>query len=266
MFSKKLFFSLSLTVAFTLSGCNSGLFNKVNLFSIEDDIALGKKVSQQIESDSKQFPILAERGNEEAYRYIRGITSKILNTGKVQNKDKFAWQVKIIDDPETLNAFATPGGYIYVYTGLIKFLDTEDQLAGVMGHEIAHAALRHSTRQMTQAYGIQTLLSVITGKADPGMMEQIALSLVSLKFGRGHETESDEYSVQYLCNSGYDAAGAAGFFKKIAGQSGGTPEFLSTHPDPGNRVVNIEGKAAGMSCSASNTTNTRHNRVKSLLR
>jgi len=71
-----------------------------------------------------------------------------------KHKDDFAWQVKIIDDPETLNAFATPGGYIYVYTGLIKFLDTEDQLAGVMGHEIAHADLRHSTRQMTSSYGV----------------------------------------------------------------------------------------------------------------
>lgn len=248
-----------------ISGCNSKLLKGVNLFSVEDDIALGLQVSKQIESDPKQFPILPERGNEEAYKYIRNITNKILATGKVKNKDKFAWQVKLIDDPETLNAFATPGGYIYVYTGLIKFLDTEDQLAGVMGHEIAHAALRHSTRQMTQAYGIQTLLSVVTGKADPGMMEQIALSLVSLKFGRGHESESDEYSVVYLCNSGYDAAGAAGFFKKLAG-SPSQPEFLSTHPNPANRVTDIESKASSMGCSPSRANQSQHNRIKSLLR
>ena len=247
-----------------ISGCNSKLFRGVNLFSVEDDIALGLQVSKQIESDPNQFPILPERGNEEAYQYIRNITAKILNTGKVKNRDKFAWQVKLIDDPETLNAFATPGGYIYVYTGLIKFLDTEDQLAGVMGHEIAHAALRHSTRQMTQAYGIQTLLSVVTGKADPGTMEQIALSLVSLKFGRGHESESDEYSVVYLCNSGYNAAGAAGFFKKLEGSSS-PPEFMSTHPNPTNRVVNIESKASSMGCSPSTANKTRHNRIKSLL-
>ena len=75
---------------------------------------------------------------------------------------------RLIDDDKTLNAFCTPGGFIYVYTGLIKFLDSEDQLAGVMGHEIAHAALRHSTRQMTKVYGVQTLLQVATGRADPG--------------------------------------------------------------------------------------------------
>ncbi|MEM8907437.1 MAG: M48 family metalloprotease, partial [Bacteroidota bacterium] len=149
--------------------------------------------------------------------------------------------------------------------GLIKFLDTEDQLAGVMGHEIAHSALRHSTRQMSRAYGVQALLSVVTGKADPGLMEQIALNLVSLKFSRGHETESDEYSVVYLCNTGYDAAGAAGFFRKIKGSSS-QPEFLSTHPDSGNRVANIEGKASQMSCSPSATSSSKHARIKSLLR
>jgi len=265
MLLKKWCFVFGIVSILAFSGCNSSLLKGFNVFSVDDDIALGKQVSQQIESDRKQFPILAERGNEEVYRYIRGITSKILNSGKVQHKNKFAWEVKIIDDPKTLNAFATPGGYIYVYTGLIKFLDTEDQLAGVMGHEIAHSAMRHSTRQMTKAYGVTTLLSVITGKADPGMMEQIALSLVNLKFSRSHETESDEYSVVYLCNSGYDAAGAAGFFKKLEGSSA-PPEFLSTHPNSGNRVVNIQGKADAMSCAPSKTGTSRHQQIKNLLR
>jgi len=257
-------FVFGLLAILFIPSCKSG-FGGVNLFSIQDDINLGRQVSQQIESDSKQFPILPVRGNEDAYRYIQDITDRILNTGKVKNKDNFAWEVKLIDDPKTLNAFATPGGYIYVYTGLIKFLDTEDQLAGVMGHEIAHADRRHSTRQMTQAYGLQALLSIATGKADPGTMEQIALGLASLRFSRKHETESDSYSVIYLCNSGYDAAGAAGFFRKMEGSSS-PPEFLSTHPDSGNRVKNIEAKATEMGCNASNTSITRHNRIKQLLR
>ncbi|MEM8908684.1 MAG: peptidase M48, partial [Bacteroidota bacterium] len=116
MLLKIWFPSLCLVLMLGISGCKSGGLGGINFFSVEDDIALGKQVSQQIESDPKQFPILPERGNEEVYRYIRGITNKILNTGKVQHRDKFAWQVKIIDDPNTLNAFATPGGYIYVYT------------------------------------------------------------------------------------------------------------------------------------------------------
>ena len=88
-----------------------------NFFTIQDDIALGKEFSKQIESDPKNYPLLPEAGNEELYRYIRRITTKILNSGKVAYRNDFAWQVKIIDDSKTLNAFAVPGGYLYVYTG-----------------------------------------------------------------------------------------------------------------------------------------------------
>lgn len=250
----------------SFSGCKSGKGLGLNLFSIQDDINLGKKVSQQIESDPKTYPILPEQGNQEAYKYIRKITRNILNSGQVKHRDAFKWEVKIIKDDNTLNAFATPGGYIYVYTGLIKYLDSEDQLAGVMGHEIAHADLRHSTRQMTKIYGLQAVLSVATGKADPGLVEQIALGLINLKFSRGHESESDNNSVKYLCSTGYNAAGAAGFFKKIeSGGSGRTPQFLSTHPNPKNRVEKIEKKAEEMGCSGRKTNKSQYTRIKNSL-
>ena len=257
-----LFFSL----IFVFSSCavtkEGGGFN---LFTPEQDIQLGKEVSKQIESDPEQFPILPEYGNEEVYRYIRKITSKILSSGKVAHQEDFAWEVKIIDKADVLNAFATPGGYIYVYTGLIKFLDSEDQLAGVMGHEIAHAAQRHSTRQMTKIYGVAALSSIVTGNADPGLMEQIALSLLSLKFSRAHETESDMYSVIYLCETDYNAAGAAGFFQKID-EADNPPEFLSTHPDPGNRIEKIETKAKELGCTGNQVYKREYDRIKSLLR
>lgn len=237
----------------------------LNLFTPEQDMELGKQTEAQIAADPKQFPILPEQGNEELYRYIRGLTTKILNTGKVSYRDEFAWEVKIIDDPETLNAFCTPGGYIYVYTGIIKFLDSEDQLAGVMGHEIAHAALRHSTRQMTKLYGLSALTAVVTGNSNPGMLEQIALGLVSLKFSRSHETEADEYSVIYLCETGYNAAGAAGFFEKMEGADT-PPQFLSTHPNPGNRVQDIHKKAQELGCTGTATNQAEYSRIKQLIR
>ncbi len=241
-------------------GCSKG----VNLFSVSQDIELGRQVSEEINNNPEEFPILREQGNEQIYRYIRRITDRILNSGNVEHRDEFAWEVKIIDDPETLNAFATPGGYIYVYTGLIKFLDSEDELAGVMGHEIAHAAKRHSTQQMTKIYGLQMLLGVVTGKSDPGAIEQIALGLANLKFGRGHESEADEYSVIYLCGTDYNANGAAGFFRKMEGE-GRPPEFLSTHPNPGNRVQEIDNKAQALGCRGSNDYRSEYARMKALL-
>ncbi len=236
----------------------------LNFFSVQDEMALGKQVVQEIESDPKQFPILPEAGNQEVYQYIRGLTQKILNTGKVAYRNEFAWEVKIIDDDNTLNAFCTPGGYIYVYTGLIKFLDSEDQLIGVMGHEIAHAAMRHSTRNLTKVYGLQVLYSIITGKAEPGMLEQIAMGLVALKFSRDHETEADESSVNYLCSTTYNAAGAAGFFKKMQGQPT-PPAFLSTHPDPGNRVEKMEQKKTELGCKGSTTNQSAYQAIKAKL-
>ena len=259
---RKIFLFTLITTTLSFSGCSiSKSAGGFNLFSADQDLELGKEVAKQIEDDPQQFPILKEQGNEEVYRYIRKITNKILNSGNVKYRNKFVWKVFIIDDDKTLNAFCTPGGYIYVYTGLIKYLDSEDQLAGVMAHEIAHADLRHSTRQMTKIYGVSALISIATKSAEPGMIEQIAKGLISLKFSRAHETESDLNSVLYLCGTDYNAAGAAGFFKKIKSDKT-PPEFLSTHPNPGNRVENIENKAQELGCKGSKTYKIEYERIK----
>jgi predicted Zn-dependent protease len=269
MFPKKIIL-LPLAIAFTVSislQCSAQKrLRDFNLFTIEDDKAIGMQVSQEIERSPAKFPMLPEKGNEEAYKYLRGLMNKLLQSGKVAHAKDFAWQVKIIKDDKTLNAFAVPGGYLYVYTGLIKFLDSEDQLAGVMGHEIAHAALRHSTKQMTKLYGLDAVRQLVTGRKDAKMVEQMALSLASLKFSRKHEAEADEHSVHYLCGSNLNAAGAAGFFKKIKGKEGTPPAFLSTHPDPGNRVKAIEYKAQELNCRGDDTNKAAYDKIKKLLK
>ncbi len=249
---------------FALSSCKSA--RGINVFTLEQDRQLGAQVNQEILSKPGEYPVLPERGNEEVYRYIRGITQKILNSGKVEHKDAFAWEVRIIKDDKTLNAFATPGGYIYVYTGLIKYLDTEDQLAGVMGHEIAHADKRHSTQAMTKQFGIATLIQIATGgQGAAGLAGQVAGQLAQLKFGRAAESEADTYSVIYLCPTKYEADGAAGFFRKLEDGGARPPEFLSTHPNPGNRVANIEKQANQRSCRGTGTSSGDYNRIKGLL-
>ena len=253
-----------LVLSFSLHSCGTGKGGGINIFTPEQDIELGRQVDQEIRSKPEQFPILPEEGNEEVYEYVRGLSQRLLNTEEVAYDDEFVWKVTLIDDPETLNAFATPGGFIYVYTGLIKFLDTGDQLAGVMGHEMAHSALRHSTRQMTKMYGLSMLLAIVTGTASQSMLEQIALSLISLKFSRSHETEADLHSVMYLCPTDYYAAGAAGFFKKMQGRDT-PPEFLSTHPDPGDRVENIEDKARELGCGGDQNDEDKYRRIKAML-
>ncbi|UOQ83113.1 M48 family metallopeptidase [Hymenobacter sp. 5414T-23] len=148
----------------------------------------------------------------------------------------------------------------------MKFLDNEDQLAGVLGHEIAHADRRHTSRQLQQQYGISLLLSVLLGE-NPGQLAQIATGLGQLKFSRDFEREADEYSVVYLNGTNYYACdGAAGFFIKAEAQGqSGTPEFLSTHPNPGSRIQDIQTKADQLGCRNRNTSNSTLTELKSLL-
>jgi Zn-dependent protease with chaperone function len=233
-----------------------------NLFSIEDDKALGLQLSEEISANPAEYPLLSELQYSAAYDHLYRIRDSILNSGNVTYKDEFTWELKIIHDDSVLNAFCAPGGYIYVYTGLIKFLDSEDQLAGVLGHEIAHADKRHSTEQLTKTYSIGLLLQVVLGN-NAALLQEIAQGLISLKFSRNHETEADEYSVKYLCATSYNAAGAAGFFQKLIDlqQAGSTPQFLSTHPSPDNRVENINASKTASGCTGTGTFDSRYQQL-----
>lgn len=246
------------------------------MFSIEDDKALGLQVSNQVDSTYRAKGKLLERNSSNqnvrtAYTHLDRIVTRVLNSGDVRYKDEFTWTIKIIDDKETLNAFATPGGYIYVFTGLLQFLEDEDHFAGVLAHEIAHADQRHSVKQLQRNYGISLLLSIALGN-DAGELQQIAGqlagTLAGLQFSRSAESEADAYSVNYLAGTDYYACdGAAGFFVKMnsEAQQGNPPEFLSTHPNPDNRIQDIEQMAKEKSCKTSSAPDSDFNAIKSAL-
>ena len=234
---------------FLLAACSSD--GGLNIFSIQDDIDLGAQLAAEIESDPKTYPLLDEAQYPYAYGKLNEIRDSILASDLVEHANDFEWELHIIDDPKTLNAFCAPGGYIYVYTGIMAFLDHEDHLAGVMGHEMAHAAERHSTEQLTKIYGFETLASFLLGDASDDLAVKIAESLVGLQFSRNDEAEADEDSVRYLCETNYAADGTAGFFEKLleADKEGYVPEFLSTHPSSESRVEDIQALATQLECN-----------------
>ena len=249
-----------------ITACSNPSDNSINIFSIEDDKDLGLKVNTEIQSNPQEYPVLSRTQYPQAYTYIESIRNKILNGGNVYYKDEFAWEVYIVNDDNVLNAFCTPGGYIYVYTGLIMFLNSEHELAGVLGHEMAHADRRHSTDQLTQIYGLQMMLDILLGQ-NQNDLTNIAASLVTLSFSRSHETEADTYSVNYLCPTDYRADGASDFFQMLIdqGQTGNTPVFLSTHPDPGNRVQNITDQRNELGCTGTGTFDASYSGFKNSL-
>ncbi|NJM93725.1 MAG: M48 family metalloprotease [Cytophagales bacterium] len=217
-------------------------------FPVSKDIELGAQVAAQIDTSS-EFVLLPETGNEVEYAYLNAIKTELLNSGKFKYKDQFAWKLHIVDNDEVLNAFATPGGYIYIYTGLIKYLDNVHDLTGVIGHELAHADRRHSTEQLKKNLGTQLLLNLLLG--DSELLGQVVGGLLSLKFSKTDESDADAHAVIYTSPTRFACNGVAGFFERLVadGQGGGVPEFLSTHPAPENRVVAINERASCMSCS-----------------
>lgn len=240
----KMIAAASLAGLLMMAGCSKDETKDTtfNIFSVSDDISFGEQLKNEIESNPSDYPLLDEQQYAEAYQHVYRIRDSILNSGELLYGDQFDWEVDIIHNDSVLNAFCAPGGYICVYTGIIKFLDNEAQFAGVMGHEMAHADRRHSTDQLTKAYGIQLLLGILIGN-NPNQLAEIAAGLAAgvatLAFSRDAEYESDEYSVRYLYPTAYDARGVGGFFQKIDASSY-PPEFLSTHPHPDNRYESIE--------------------------
>ncbi len=219
--------------------------------SIDFDKQIGANAEREILEDPKEYPILPKKGNEAVYNYLEKIKTNILNSGKVTHAKDFVWTLHVINDPNTINAFATPGGYIYIYTGLIHFVDNEAELAGIMAHEIAHADRRHSAQQMRKDARARLLK-----RRRGGGNELVLGQLRSLRYDRTHESNADEYAVIYICATNYHAPSITGFFEKMANEGGRQrPQFLSTHPNPDNRVeaMNAKIKEIGYSGTVKNT-------------
>ncbi|HLP52544.1 MAG TPA: M48 family metalloprotease [Chitinophagales bacterium] len=246
--------TLSTLILISFGGCKKG---GLNVFSIEDDKNFGLQMEQEIAADPAQFPLLSRTQYASSYAYLDNLKQEILNAGQIEHKDDFQWKLYIVHDDAIQNAFCTPGGYIYVYTGLIKYLDNASSLAGVIGHEMAHADRRHSTQQLTAQYGFSLMVSVIAGTTGQDQIAQIVGSLSSLAYSRDHEKDADAHSVIYLCPTQYRADGAADFFEKIENSGGSSvPAFLSTHPDPGTRVTNIRAKKTELGCTGNPSGST----------
>jgi beta-barrel assembly-enhancing protease len=215
-----------------------------NIFSDKEDVELGEEFDKQIKANPKEFPML--EGHQDIKDYISDMGKTILNSStKIKKKNIYPYQFQVINDT-IVNAFCTPGGFVYIYTGLMRFLDNEAALAGVVGHEIAHAERRHVTQRLTAYYGVSALLSFILG-GNPSILAEVAanlfVGLAFLKNSRDDETEADYYSIQYLKTTKWYPGGITFFFDKIKEEQrkkGTTPgdldRLLSTHPLPNDRI------------------------------
>ncbi len=256
------------SIVLLVAGCTSTGSVSSLFFSPSDDRKIGEQISQEIESNPHQYPLLSAWAYPKAYTYLSAMEESILRGSDIAYLEDFGWELKMIPNDDVLNAFCTPGAYICVYTRMIKYLERVDDLAGVMGHEITHADQRHSFKQMEKQYAISTLGSIALGN-EPVQLAQMAGLSSRLKLSRSDKTEVDKYAVYYLADTEYGCNGAASFFQKLLDQglAGGTPTFINSHPSSSNRVSDINEIASSLSCGRGliSETGMTYNKFKASL-
>jgi beta-barrel assembly-enhancing protease len=236
--------TLVLAATFLWTGCGGRdpgdpLRPGFNVFSKEQDVQLGREAAQQI----RQQVRIVE--NERLQSYVSKIGQRLASQPEAEG---YPYSFTLINDP-AINAFALPGGPIFVHTGLIQEADNEAQVAGVMAHEIAHVALRHGTNQASKANLLQlpaVLAGTVIGQDSIlGQLGQIGIGLgvnsLILRYSRDAETQADALGARLMAKSGYNPIEMARFFEKLEAEgSSGAPQFLSSHPNPGNRVKAVQ--------------------------
>lgn len=248
-----------------------GFIRQEPLFDAEYDILIGRESVNSIALDSLENPLLSAEEFPEVYAYVREMVKEITGSEAVQYRSLFKYDsIQIIDRPDVLNAFCTPGGYIYVYTGLMLYLDQPDHLAGVIGHEIAHAEKRHSAIRLQKEFGRKKIVDFVlfSGAGLGGYVQAKILSeMLTLNYSRDQEAQADELSVEYLSDTRFACDGVAGFFKKLveSGQQDALPEMLSDHPSSQNRVMSIEAKVASLQCECQPANREKWEKIKAAL-
>src|SRR5262245_2457557 len=236
---KKLILVMSIVCVFGgLFGCARNPVTgkrQIVLVSESQEIAMGRESDPQVRQE------YGVADNQAVQQYLQTLGKKL---AAVSHRPNLEWHFTVVDSP-VVNAFAIPGGYIYITRGILAYLGNEAELAGVMGHEIGHVTARHSVRQITRqelaqiGLGVGSVLSPALGQL--GNLAESGLAIVFLRFSRDDEREADRLGVEYAARGGFDPRQVSNFFDVLARLSAANdretiPGWLSTHPDPPERV------------------------------
>lgn len=206
--------------------------------SAEQEIALGvNSLPAMIEQYGGLHP------DAEAQKFVKGVGQRIVQSSEVK-KTPYQYDFHLLYDPNVVNAFALPGGQVFITQALFNKLETEDQLAGIFGHEVGHVVARHGAERIAKqelTQGLTGAAVVASGDYQTAQAAQMIAGLVNMSYGRDQELESDDLGVRFMIQAGYDPEALVSVMQILESASGGQrqPEFMSTHPSPENRVQKI---------------------------
>jgi len=267
---KKTMMFLGLVALSTVAGAQTQVKPGFNLFSVQQDVEIGQQSADQAE---RQLPLLNDRSVKD---YVDDLVGRL---GAAAPGHKFPYQAKVVNATD-INAFALPGGYLYLNRGLIETARNEGELAGVVAHEIAHIALRHGTHNASKAYATQAGIGVLGGILTRGKTQSTAqiinligglgLNAVFLKYSRDAETQADIVGTQILSRAGYDPMDMANFFEVLRKQHDRDPgrlaQFMSSHPAPANRSARVQQEARLLGSPGASRSSGRFASVQGELR
>jgi metalloendopeptidase OMA1, mitochondrial len=230
----------SLLLALVCSACQG-----TNFYTVNDDIIMGAQAFDEVKSSEEVLT------SGPAVEQVQRVTARLVEAARMidpEIAEAFAWEVCVIRADDNVNAFCLPGGKMAVYTGILPVAGSDAGLAVVLGHEIAHATLRHGTQRVTQGALTQIGIDVFTqsveisdDESEREMATVLAQVGLGLPFSRDHELEADNIGLIYMATAGYDPREAVGFWQRMASNSAGAPpEWLSTHPSDSNRIRQIQ--------------------------
>ncbi len=225
---------------------------QINLMSEAQEISAGQEADAQVK---KEMGVYSDANLQD---YVNGVGMKL---AKLSERPNLPWHYTVVDSP-AINAFALPGGYIYITRGILPFLNDEAQLAGVLGHETGHVTARHAAQQYTRAVGgtvgLVALSIFVPGAQQFGGLAEQGLGVLFLKYGRGDELQADQLGARYAARGNWDPAGVPemlstlGRLDEASGQSKGVPNWLETHPEPLTRVKDIQPTVQQLSAGRTN--------------
>ena len=241
----------------SLAGCETNPYtgrSQLLMTSVSQEMQMGAQAYNQVKSDPKMRPSQDPREIEPVKRVAARIVEAAKRSKYAEMANQFQWEVTVIKDDKTPNAFALPGGKMAVYTGIFPMAKTEAGLAAVMGHEVVHALARHGAERMSQGQltnaGLQVIGTAAGAAGGGGMLGQAAMAAlgvgakagVLLPFSRKHESEADYIGILLAADAGYDPREAVALWERMGQMSGGgaPSEFMSTHPSHETRIDQLK--------------------------